>query len=301
MRLPENSHEFRTHVLDKLRVYCDAKIWPFEFDQFTRWLSNFDCKIEEYLALHLLDSLIVRSNDMAVASYERLFYGELRQHLIKNAIIESKPLKVWRDQLAHGYLCKSIKFIPVNMGEDGESGHVVYRMLSSFLNTTRYQLSPDEPNPDLKAIVIVDDVLGSGEQFLDFAEEFKLQEKLSNYQIIYCPLMACEDGITTVNQKFENLKILPAEHIPRSTHLFSEPLLDNFKKDLFNTKADAKAFLEQMKTKYAPRMDDWLDRNDASLCLAFQWGCPNQSPALLYMNRSNYRTDWNQLFQRRSM
>lgn len=301
MRLPDESEEFKNYVLNKIRVYCDAKIWPFEFDLFQRWLSNFDCKIEEYLALHILNSLIVRSSQMAISSYERLFYGELRQLLIKNSLIESEPIKIWRDQLKNGHLCNSIKFMPVNMGEDGESGHVIYRMLSSFLNTSRYQFSPSAPAGDLKAIVIVDDFLGSGEQFLDFATRFELEKRLTHFKVIYCPLMACEDGIAEVNQNYPNLKILPAEHIPGNMNVFSNPVPDSFNKDLLNSKADAKALLEQMKIKYAPRMDDWLGRNDASLCLAFEWGCPNQSLAILYMSHSKHCPNWYQLFQRRAM
>lgn len=300
MNLPEQSEEFKARVLDKLRVYCDTKIWPFDFDQFTKWLGNFDCKTEEYLALHLLDSLIVRSNDMAIASFEKLFNSSLRQECIRTNIIANMPLKSWKEKLKHGYLAKNIKFMPVTMGEDGESGHVVYRMLHQFLETNKYQYNPDQENSGLKAIVLVDDVLGSGEQFLEFAAEFKLEEKITQYQIIYCPLMACMSGLEVLKQKFPSLIVIPAEFIPVNQHLFNEPLSNHFQRDLSNTKAEVKAFLMKMNQKYAPKMDHWLGRNEASLCLAFQWGCPNQSFALLYMNRSVYREHWKQLFQRRS-
>lgn len=300
--MPENFPEFKSYVLEKLKVYCDAKIWPYEFDRFTRWLSNFkDCETEEYVALHLLDCLIVRSNEMAIASYERLFCGDVLQHLISNSIIDKITLSEWKNKLKFGHISKKIKFLPVMMGESGESGHLIYRLLGDILETNKFEYKSDQDLSDLKVIILVDDVLGSGDQFLEFAATFDLENKLSQYQIIYCPLMACEAGIKSLKSRFSNLIILPAEIIPAETHLFSPPLSDKFRRDQINTKADVKAILDSMKFKYAPRMDHWLGRNDASLCLAFGWGCPNQSLAILYMDHSPANNNWNQLFPRRTM
>ena len=66
MKLPVNSENFKEIVLEKIRTYCDTNIWPFEYDYFAAWLNNFDCPIEEYLALQMLDNLIVLSISSAI-------------------------------------------------------------------------------------------------------------------------------------------------------------------------------------------------------------------------------------------
>jgi len=174
MHLPDNSQQFRALVLGKLRTYCDTKIWSFSYESFTCWLNNFDCKIEEYLALQLLDSLIVRSNEMAIASYERVFCQSVRQHLIKHNLIDVGTVSQWKEKLKNGSFNNELRFSPVRLNEDvGESGGTLYRMLSGILNTKRYTLTT-KSTP--KIIILIDDIIGSGEQFCQFAAEFNLKK-----------------------------------------------------------------------------------------------------------------------------
>jgi hypothetical protein len=47
-------------------------------------------------------------------------------------------------------------------------------------------------------------------------------------------------------------------------------------------------------------MSNWFGFAESGLPLAFEWGCPNQTPALLYMMNSKNNLNWNQLFSRRA-
>ena len=55
-----------------------------------------------------------------------------------------------------------------------------------------------------------------------------------------------------------------------------------------------------MKDKYAPKKSNWLGYKDAALPLSFEWGCPNQTLSLLYLDHSKNITEWQKLFGRRS-
>lgn len=299
MLLPNNSETFKNIVIEKIKTYCDTKIWPFEYDQFLAWLDNFDCKIEEYLALQILNSLIVRSNDMAKASYARLLHGPIRQYLIEHTSINVGTIQKWKADLDSGKLNDSLRMAPVSFeADDGASAGVIYRMLSGELHTNRYSLATAKKTPEV--IILIDDFIGSGKQFIEYAEQFKLAEKLENTHILYCPLIGFEIGISKIQAEYPKLKILPAEYIYESNGLFFGTNDEPFNNDNQNTIADVKAFLMGMKKKYAPKMPNWFGFEEAGLPLVFEWGCPNQAPSLLYMRHSKTSDEWQRLFSRRS-
>lgn len=299
MQLPHNSEAFKSIVIEKIKTYCDTNIWPFEYEIFSAWLSNFTCKIEEYLALQILDHLIVRSNEMAKASYARLLHGEIRQHLLDNTALNVGSIQKWKSHLAKGTLCQKLRFSPVKLESDqGESGSVIYRMLSREIDTNKYSLAIAKKAPDV--LILIDDFIGSGTQFDEYAEEIGLIEKLKNTHIIYCPLIGFEVGINLIKSNYPDLHILPAEYIFKSDSLFFKGNGIYFKNDQINTVADVENFLTTMKIKYAPKMPNWFGFDEAGLALAFEWGCPNQTPALLYMMNSKNNSNWNQLFSRRA-
>lgn len=300
MLLPENSENFKTIVLEKIRTYCDTGIWPFEFEKFAAWLHNFDCKIEEYLALQILDSLIVRSKEMAKASYTRLLYGPVRQNLIEHTSIKIGHIQDWKKQLKYAHLCSDIRFAPVRLKDDqGESGSVIYRMLSDVIDTNRHSFSKaGQKSPS--AIILVDDFIGSGDQFIEFSTQFELTHRLKTTKILYCPLIGFEDGLTRIKDTYPELVIIPGENMYKSDGLFNGSDDDFFKNDNQNTIGNVKDFLDQMHKKYSPKMKNWLGYNKSGLPLSFEWGCPSQAPSILYMEYSSKRKSWNRLFNRRA-
>ena len=299
MKLPNNYAAFKSIVIEKVKTYCDAKIWPYSFDQFAAWLNNFDDELEEYLALQIIDNLIVRSNSMAKSGFARLFNSKVRQFLLENTDIKVGSLKKWRNHLKNGSLSSEIRFSPVKLeGDQGESGSVLYRLLSPEVNTDRYSWNKDTNIP--KVLILVDDFIGSGTQFDDYASEINLSYLLLNSIVIYCPLIAFEKGVTKIKSEYPKLHIFPAENIYESDGFLFGELSELFKNDQQNTIGDVKNYLLTMHTKYAPKMSSWLGFEEACLPLAFEWGCPNQTPALLYMNSSKVRKNWQQLFSRRA-
>src|SRR5690606_14287297 len=121
---------------------------------------------------HILDSLIIRSNEMAISGYSRLLHGDLREYLLKKELIDSKSISDWMTSLKSTDLKNKITFLPVRLERDyGESGSTLFRLLSRHLRTEA--LSSDIQKRAGKVIILIDDFLGGGTQFEDFAAENK--------------------------------------------------------------------------------------------------------------------------------
>ncbi len=299
MKRPNNAELFKNIVLDKIRIYCDTNIWPFKFDKFAAWLNNFECEVEEYLALQLLDNLVVRSNEMAKSSYSRLIHGPLRQHLNEHTSVTTHSINDWQNKLEDGSLNSKLRVYPAKLkGDSGDSSEIIYRMLSESINTDRY--SKRSHSEKLEVMIFVDDFIGSGKQFETFAAENNLSDTLQKFHVIYCPLIAFETGIEHIKKLYPTLHILPAEYIYKSDSLFFGSDSAPFKNDNDNSIGSFKKKFEDMHNKYAKSMKNWYGYDDASLPLAFEWGCPNQAPAILFMKYAKSFPNWQQLFSRRS-
>ena len=302
MKLPDNWIQFKKSMLEKIRIYCNLSIWPFEYSRITAWLGNFDEPIEEYLALQILDSLIIRSDDTAKVSYSSLFNSQLRQTLIEEGLIDDMTIAEWKNHLKRGSLNKVIQFSSVRTyNDEGESGSTVFRMLSEDLHTDRYSSLGNRHDP--KVIILIDDFIGSGKQFVtDFSESFNLVQKIETKTIIYCPLIAFEEGLEKIKSVFPDIHIIPAEYIYRSDSIFYGNEDDLFKNDKVNTVGDAKKIFNSIREKYWPSIsiDEWYGYEHACLPVVFEWGCPNQAPKLLWWKSLSNDNQWNQLFSRRS-
>lgn len=306
MELPNNWTLFKKSVLAKIEFCCATKIWPVRYEIFNAWLSNFNGDNEsEYMALHILDSLIFRSKEMVQASYSRLLYGEIRKLILSqvrgNSIfLKNASLSKWKYQLKNGGFNSQLRFSPITTNEpEGESGQLVYRLLSPIIDTSRYAFSK---KIDAEIIILVDDILGSGNQFInEFAPRFSLEEKLNNQLVIYSPAIAYIKGINAISEQYPNLHILPAEIILESNSLFFGSPQSKFRNDQVNTLEVIKEFFQEMQNKYSLTSNGfWFGYENACLPIVFEWGCPNQAPHIMWMDKSPKYSDWKQLFPRRA-
>jgi len=296
--VPSNLEAFKTLVLGKVRTYCRTGIWPWHFDTFAAWLSNFESGEDEYIALQLIDSLIVRSESMAIAAFAKLLSTDLLQYLITQRIVPPEiNIKSWRKQLKDGR-CENIQFLPIRLnGDEGESGGAIFRQLSTLINTNR--LSRDREN--IHAIILIDDFLGSGSQLNEFIAS--APPRITGCTtLIYCPLMATTYGLSNTLRDQPNIKVIPTEVISDEQSLFhSNSESDFFKDDRENKVSAVKAHYENMKTRYASKgMSFWSGRDNKYLPIAFEWGCPNQTPSIFWMEHTPIHSDWQQLFYRRA-
>src|SRR5690606_25277229 len=227
-----------------------------------------------------------------------LLHGDLREELIKSNVIGSDmSINQWMRALKSGSLRNKILFVPVRLRQDfGESGSTLFRLLSKYIRTDINSKNLNEIAAG-KTIILVDDFIGGGTQFLKYADEVGLSELMKTSKIVYCPLIALEAGIALINKTLPQLVILPVETFEDSHDLFFSDLGDNkFRNDCDNSVDDVKKHLMSMQSRLASQsMPYWLGKDDACLPLVFEWGCPNQSFSILWMEHSPKNESWHQL------
>src|SRR5690606_2820140 len=148
-------------------------------------------------------------------------------------------------------------------------------------------------------ILLVDDFVGSGNQFLEFAEQINLATGAQDNEIVYAPLMALKNGVDEINKKNIGIQVSPIEIVDKPHSIFYGKEADRFRNDQGNTIADALTCYEDIRKEYRIQMgsDYWMGHNNAAMSIAFQWGCPNQTLGILYKEQDQPR--WRRLFKRR--
>ncbi len=299
MNVPDYFSHFKATVKDRIKNYCQLKIWPFDYDSFLCWLNNFNTEAEEYFALQLLNNLIVRSKVMACSGYSRLLNTDIRNRLIDlKKLDQNNSIPEWEDILLGRGRRKDITILPVQLlGDKGESGGSLYRTLSPLINTGAW--GKDINSIDNGVIIFVDDILGSGNQFETFSKENNLSEIKDQNTIIFCPLIACEHGLSYLRETVPYVEIFPVETLSLDQSIFDDRG-QTFFNDGVNTIEASVDFYLEMKEKYSPQMPEWLGRDNVGLPIVFEWGCPNQTPSILWMREASKLETWYQLFSRRA-
>jgi hypothetical protein len=186
-------------------------------------------------------------------------------------------------------------------GEHGESGSHIIRLLSGKLFNEKIIFPIDQKKLDTiqgKIILIVDDFLGSGLQFSRFATSSALINAAKKNNIIYAPSMAYYKGLDATKKKSYGIELMPLETVFSNEQFFTFKRGATFCGDEVNTEENAIKVYEEMRaldSKFI-KSKSWYGRDSASLCVGFQWGCPNQSLGVTWLDGSN---DWQKLQRRR--
>lgn len=158
---------------------------------FNKWLSNFYTEEDKYLAARLLENLTFRSQEMVGSAIAHILQcilpGELRRVGLR---IES--VDEFIQDVTSGRAQKFVRFVEVEGGDEpGKSGAVLVRELHRLGSVHKALLCKVDAIKHLpgsvKCLVFVDDMLGTGTQFVTFAEESALAAEAAKRKLIYCP------------------------------------------------------------------------------------------------------------------
>lgn len=302
MKLPSGWTQYKEAVLSRAETLCKAGIWKLDRTELWSWMQNFEHDEQKYLACHILDSVIYRSKDMMESAYSQYFATELRRRV---ALAESKgvdTIETWQSRLRlnKDALNGKLALSPVKLKMDtGESGSTVTRKLTSNLVSEKLFLPIDEHYWDKnrgKLLVLVDDFVGSGDQFVEYSHEIKLDHGSEDNEILYVPLIAMESGVNRLKSDFPNISIFPIETLQESDKFFHGEESEKFRGDQINTIGDALDCYESIRDGHGYRPDYWRGRDKSEQTVAFEWGCPNQSLGVLYFSKER---GWNRLFSKR--
>lgn len=309
------AEQFQKEVLSRYQTLIDLNIYPLSMTDLRAWSNNFTEPAHRYLATHILDRLIYRSYKMARASYSSFLISVVKDiyyDFFSETSIDN--IACWQQRLFVGGIDKLV-VVPIRLEEDsGASGDTVCRMVGTHSSYTKLltkngfqnrQTTLTSKIPSDYVILLVDDLLGSGDQIEKFSKQVNLKEWCNRNKVIYAPLISLEDGLETARGNLPFLSILPLEILERDQCFFTFSEGGKFICDDSFSESDAIQTYEKMldingmlKLRGGRTSDNCFGRNKSALTLSFEWGCPNQALSILWWT-SPTRQDWDYLFTRR--
>lgn len=223
--LPINNEDFYSDVTTHCYELIEKKYWD-KINKHTldKWLSNFESIEEKYLASQILLNFQYRNEQAMLSLFKQIVQIYLPQKLEELGIYSISSIKEWENTLSSSQKSWSLPFrfsTIIKGGRIGESGDALFRMLARngivHNGIGRFIKNIKE---DIKTVILVDDIAGSGEQFKKFYNQYEeCFEKFNN--IIYCPLVAHEEAIRCIGNISKKIHILPAEKISKENSFYN--------------------------------------------------------------------------------
>lgn len=264
--IPEGWERFFEEVQQQTIILIDRKVLEgIKVIELKRWLANFETDEEKYLAAHLLRALIYRSNAMLKVSCQQIATFVLpnlierkRDATIDEFLVdlcsESNPLKVIfapvEPSKRSDNTTDEMKKLP------GKSGQSILRMLIKEIglheNSTIHVDESEVMPRDIKYLIFVDDMCGTGKQFCSFYRDYKLENVPTKK--IFIPLFAHEKGIKRIHDNCPDVTVSPVEVLTSKNNFFRAELDSGqpplWALDQSNTVHDVKAFYKSLLKRY---------------------------------------------------
>lgn len=307
MELPTRYNNFRESVLNRLEALCRCRLLgALDNTKITAWLNNFRSHEHQYLALHILDSLIYRTNGMMVNAYRRFLASEARNIVASYVNRPVGDVDQWMSNLAHrNSQCQWRRYFKIVGAYDGneqaQSGSNILRALNADTVNQYYNFNQSGAAAEAlrqRVILVVDDMVGSGRQYQRVYEEMRLDRLAEENKVIFSPLFGFADGIERARAVDRRITILPLEVLTDAHSFFHGADNDNFRRDDVNTVGEAKECYREMCDLAGVRDCTRHGWNGLELTVAYDWGCPNHTLGLLWDYGSS--RDWQRLFERRA-
>jgi len=264
------------------------------------WLANFVTDEDKYLAAHLLSGLTYRSDAMVKSSFQHLVDCELPRVLRATGALSFDDLESFDRVLTTDDVVAPFRFVAVDGTFEktpGKSGAVVIRSFKRHLGVSRTLLCRPERLAELpatvKALIFIDDLVGTGRQFETFATHYKFADQARQRALVYCPLLAFKAGLTNLAKKLPWLDIHPVETLDDSHQFFRVNDKDTtlWDVDKVNKVQDVRDHVADLCKRNAipSRTKHCLD-----LVVAFEHAVPNNSVPMLSIKSAQ----WQPLFDR---
>lgn len=291
-----NQTEKRFDILIKKRALTGIEVL-----QLRNWLSNFDSEEARYLAAHLLDSLVYRSDKMLESSSHHVLQMILPNVLASCGAYKASDLNSFLERIAAGDQQLGMRFVAVDgMFEStpGKSGAALIRIFGRATGVPDSLLvRPDNLKRltnDVKALIFLDDCLGTGTQFCKFSTHYSLKQMASSRKLVYVPYVAHPSGIKKLRDEFPELIVRPIETLGVTADFFAGTSTDPtiWNRDKTNRVADVRSCYESLlrSRRVSPKESDFC----LNLSLAFSISTPNNTLKAFHSTEGQ----WNRLFTR---
>jgi len=220
--------------IDESRNYfsflLEARQWSgFGSKELNQWIKNFGAIEDgEYIACRILNELLAYSEEDIVQMFIGAFSDVLHKEILLPKQIESgfSCLKSDLDFELNNALRRTL-FVPLSVnGAPGESGAEMIRLLTkkSGLGMTRQFHSDINDDCECDRIIILDDCIGSGEQFRDFWNGARIKsERLfrewcveKGVRIYYIVLVGTETAVKELKEEYDEVEFVCVEVLKES-------------------------------------------------------------------------------------
>jgi hypothetical protein len=263
------------------------------------WWGNFSTKEEKYLAAQLLDSLVYRTEDMMRASCYQIIHKILPQRLnsIDIDYIDHSTFSGFLRSTQHELI-----FAPVTTNKPGKSGESLLRLFirTTGLNKANVQYADKWKgfSAKTKAIILLDDMVGTGNQFCDFYAKNELEN--CPFPVIYIPIFAHKKGIKRINEYCPKVDLVPTEVLGEEHNFFREDKDSEghgiWAKDKHNRVDDVKAYYANMLKRKKIEITDMFGFGSLGLTVYTSMSTPNNSLHIFYTSKNP--DSWNQFLTR---
>jgi hypothetical protein len=256
--------------------------------RFEAWMGNFVTPEDRYLAARLLEGLTFRSQSMVCSSIDHLLQNILPCELRRLGLFRYRSIDEFLETLVAGDKSHQVRFVAIDGAHEptpGKSGAIVIRQFRRHANISK-QLTCRPENiatlPDtVKCLVFVDDMVGTGTQFLSFGTYYQLQDQATRKKLLYCPLVAFESGVAEISRSAPWVKVLEVELLD-ARHKFYRPAAHDarlWSVDQANDVADVRSHLAELaKARAIPAST----RFTLDLVLGFEHATPNNTLPIMW-------------------
>lgn len=255
--------------------------------QFDKWLTNLRTDEDRYLGARLLENLTFRSEQMvgsAIAHIlECILPCELRRLGIPVTSVDEFIASVRQGGAGH-----PVRFVEVDDPkgkQPGKSGAVIMREVHRLGGVAKSLMilasNMDSLPADVRCLVFVDDMLGTGTQFKKFATQHRLEGLATTRGLIYCPLAAYTSGLKLLADDCPWLKVCPVEEFGEQHRFFrcdpGRPEI--WAVDMENTVADVRAHMASLCNRAGIKASTSYA---LELMIGFHHATPNNTLPVMY-------------------
>lgn len=288
--VPEKYADFFDEVNERFRLLIGKGVVSGVTElTFNKWLGNFGSDEERYLCAQLLANLTFRSEEMVKSALKHILMCILPCEL-RRAGIDCGDLENFVEELERGPDNVPFRFVQTGdvKGKVGKSGPAMMRglhRLGGVSNNLLCDMSKIDKLPkEVRCLVFVDDVVGSGKQFSDFAEQFQLSELSASKHLIYCPLAAYQGGVEALEKSCPWLRLCPVEQFDESHRFYRRDAAGRWALDGSNSVDDVKAMVKRIQVD-ADLAHSEFERD---LLLGFHNSTPNNTISLLWAKSARW-------------
>lgn len=280
-------------LLEEIQFYLDVEIWSdVSYKDVKNWLNNFVTIDEKKLAYVILNNLVFYSQDAVRSFYNQIFYILIKNSLPDTSLGYQVSLSEWEEFHIKGNVSKlELKYTVID-GVDGlvgKSGQSIIRDFQRRLKIhKRLLVSANELHSlagNIKSVIIIDDFLGTGEQFHTFYKKYLIGVKA---KVVFIPLAATQRGIDYIHSNCCDITVLPVDVIDESYSVTEKC------KEIWGPSFDENWLAEVVnkllvKNKIKLSEDFKLGKGGQALTYASYLSTPNNNISLLWLESDSWK------------